>query len=96
MILNTDKTVLMSTNISNKISHDCDFLVNGVTLIPSFETKLLVGVIVDNKLSFSNHPESSVSKCNSRLFLMRKLKTLGLYSQGLKIFYESNMRSLLV
>ena len=83
MILNTDKTVLMNTNISNKISHDCDFLVNDVTLTPSLETKLL-GVIVDNKFSFSNHADFLVSKCNSRLFLMRKLKTLGLDSHGLK------------
>ena len=37
-----------------------------------------------------------VSKCNIRLFLMRKLKTLGLDSQGLRIFYESNIRYLLV
>ena len=84
MILNTEKTV-MNTNISNKISHNCDFLVNDVTLTPSLETKLL-GVIVDNKLSFSNHADFLVSKCYSRLFLMRKLKTLGLDSQGLKDF----------
>ena len=84
MILNTEKTV-MNTNISNKISPNCDFLVNDVTLTPSLETKLL-GVIVDNKLSFSNHANDLVSKCNSGLFLMRKLKTLGQDSQGLKDF----------
>ena len=32
MILNTGIAVLMITNISNKFSHDCDFLVNDVTL----------------------------------------------------------------
>ena len=95
MILNTDKTVLMNTKISNKISHNCDFLVNGVILTSSLETKLL-GAIVNNKLNFSNHADFLVSKCNGRLFLMRKLNTLGPDSQGQKIVYVSNMRSLLV
>ena len=34
------------------------------------------------------------SKCNSHLFLMRKLKTLGVNNAGLKTFFESNIRSI--
>ena len=67
MILNTDKTVIITTYVSNIISHDCEFLVTDVTLTPSLETKLL-GVIVHNKLSFNNHADYLVAKCNSRLF----------------------------
>ena len=64
MILNNDKTLLIHTYISNKISHDCEFLVNDVTLTPILETKLLA-VIVHNKLSFNNYADFLVARCNS-------------------------------
>ena len=51
---------------------------------------------MDNKLNFSSHIEYLVSKCNSRLFLMRQLKSYGLNSDGLKTFYISNIRSILL
>ena len=61
---------------------------------PSECTKFL-GIFIDNKLSFNSHVNSLVSKCNARLFLMRKLKTFGLNNDGLKTFYVSNIRSVM-
>ena len=95
MLLNSDKTVLMNTSLSHTNNFDEDILVNDVMIPPSDQTKFL-GVIVDNKLNFSSHIEYLVSKCNSRLFLMRQLKSFGLNSDGLKTFYISNIRSILL
>ena len=95
MLLNAEKTVVMNTSLSSKKTYDDDIFSNGTVLSPVDHTKLL-GVVIDSKLSFNQHIEFLVSKSNSRLFLMRKLKTLGLNATGLKTFYETNIRSLLV
>ena len=39
---------------------------------------MLLGIVFNSKLSFNSHVENLVSKCNSHIFLMRKLKTIGL------------------
>ena len=68
MILNQVKTIVMNTNLSRQ-NHYCDSILVGDTSIsPSTETKLL-GVTVDNKLSFNSHVDSLISKTNSRIFL---------------------------
>ena len=95
MILNSSKTVILNTSLSSRHSHVSDVILEDVVLSPATETKFL-GVIVDDKISFSEHSDFLVSKCNSRLFLMRKLKTLGLNNAGLKTFFESNIRSILI
>ena len=74
MILNSSKTVILNTSLSSRHSHVSDVVLEDVVLSPATETKFL-GVIVDDKISFSEHSDFLVSKCNSRLFLMRKLKT---------------------
>ena len=68
---------------------------DNIVITPAHETKFL-GIIIDDKLNFNAHISFLQSKCNSRLHLMRKLKTLGLNSTGLKTFYIANIRSILV
>ena len=92
MLLNTDKTEIMNTSLSHRHSYDDKVESNGILLTPGLHTKFL-GIFIDNKLSFNVHVDNIVSKCNSRLFLMRKLRTIGLSNDGLKIFYSSNIRS---
>ena len=95
MILNTDKTVVMNTCLNYRQSYDDDLpVVEGAMVSPSPCTKFL-GVSIDNKLSFNAHVDAIVSKCNARLFLMRKLKANGLNNEGLRTFYRSNIRSLI-
>ena len=60
MLLNSDKTVLMNTSLSQTNNLDEDILVNDVMIPPSDPTKDL-GVIMDSKLYFSNHYEYFVS-----------------------------------
>ena len=64
--------------------------------IISFYRAYGLGAIIGDKLSFKPHVEFLVSKCNTRLFWMRTQKTLGMDSVGLKTFYVSNIRSLLI
>jgi hypothetical protein len=61
----------------------------------SNHTKLL-GIVLDSKLDFKEHISSVISKCNTRMYQMRKLKQLGLNTDGLLKFYISNIRSILV
>jgi hypothetical protein len=50
---------------------------------------------IDKHLTFSNNVDSIVSSCNSRLFLLRQLKVLGMNREGLKRYYCANIRSLI-
>ena len=50
---------------------------------------------IDDHLNFSKHIDEIVSKFYKRIFLLRQLKSLGMDSTGLKIFYCSNRRSVL-
>ena len=94
MQLNTDKTVVMNTCLSHRNTYDTSVKIGEVSLTPSPSTRFL-GVIIDYKLTFSNHTSELTAKCNSRIFLMRKLRTLGLSNDGLKTFYLTNIRSVI-
>ena len=62
---------------------------------PLMLTQKFLGVFIDNKLSFNKHVDFLVKKCSSRLFLMRKLKNIGLDELGLLTFYLTNIGSIL-
>ena len=53
-------------------------------LTPCDTTKFL-GVQIDKNLNFNAHTDEIISKCRSRLFLMKKLSTIGHNVWGLKI-----------
>ena len=85
----------MNTSLSYMYKYDSNTLVNGLTLTPATEAKSL-GVFIDNKLNFNNHIDYLVSKTYSGLLLMRQLKVQGLITEGLEMFYTSNVRSILL
>jgi hypothetical protein len=94
MLLNADKTVIMNTSLSHQYFYKNEVVVDNCSISPSNVVKFL-GVFIDNKLTCKKHVENLISKCNSRLFLMRQLKNLGLNKRGLCVFYCSNIRSIL-
>ena len=65
-------------------------------LTPCDTTKFL-GVQIDKNLNFNAHTDEIISKCrsSSRLFFMKKVSTIGQNVWGLKIFYTSNVRSVI-
>lgn len=91
MQLTADKTVLM--NISFKTDFTEPLRLNDVPISPSTSMAIL-GIIIDNHLSFSESVDILVRKCNSKLLLIR-LQTWGLNAYGLKTFYFYNIRSTL-
>ena len=94
MLLNTDKTVLENSTSSRKHKYNKEILVYGTKILPSNHMKFL-GVYIDNRLNFSLHVANVVPMRDSRLFLMRQLKSLGLNNAGLVTFYMTNVRSVL-
>ena len=94
MLLNTSKTVVLNTCLSSRFLYDDCITFDDTVLNPSTNIKFL-GVHLDTNLSFNTHADKIISKCNSRIFLMKKLKTIGLNAEGLKMFYISNIRSVM-
>jgi hypothetical protein len=90
MLLNADKTEIMNSSLSHHYTYDNQLHIDDYFLTPSPCTKFL-GILIDNKLSFNNHVDNLVTKCNSRLFLMRKLRTIGLSNEGPKLLYTTNI-----
>ena len=84
MVLNADKTVILNLMFSSR--HSCDdpiFVDDDLSIEPSFSVKFL-GTHIDNHMTFSEHVDQIISSCNSWLYLLGQLKTLGIHSDGLK------------
>ena len=95
MLLNPEKTVSISFLINYEHVYDqVVVLDNDVSIFPSKEVKFL-GVTLDDHLTFSSHVDNIVSSCNSKLYLLRQLKKLGMNSDGLKRFFTANIRSII-
>ena len=54
-----------------------------------------LGIFIDDHLTFIPHVNTIIKRCDSKLFLMRQLKKLGMSSTGLCNFYFANIRSVL-
>ena len=95
MLLNPEKTATINFLINYKHVYDqLIVLDNNVSIFPSKEVKFL-GVTLDDHLTFSSHVDNIVSSCNSKLYLLRQLKKLGMNSDGLKRFFTANIRSII-
>ena len=94
MLLNTDKTTIINFCLSNRKKND-DTVTFDPNPITTSESVKFLGVLVDNRLTFIYHVENLVKKCNSKLFLMRQLRKVGMNQDGLKAFYCINIRSIL-
>ena len=94
MLLNAEKSELMNTYLNYKYNYSDVVVVDDALIQPNAFTKFL-GIFIDDKLSFNKHIDTLVTKCNTRLFLMRKLKSIGLDSDGLRTFYLSNIRPII-
>ena len=95
MLLNSDKTEFMNILINRKHHYNDPILLdNNISIIPSNTVKFL-GVTIDDHITFSNHITNIIRRCNSRLYLLRQLKILGMNTDGLKNFYIANIRSII-
>lgn len=94
MILNNSKTVIMNFYINYLHVHKDPLVIGVNTITPSLSMKFL-GVIFDDHLTFNEHIDFIVKNCNSKLFLMRQLRKLGMNNDGLKRFYCANIRSVI-
>ena len=94
MLLNNDKTVILNVAFSEKDGMSNPINFDNTDIVPSDSAKFL-GVTVDKTLTFSQHVSSVLSKCNSRIFLMKQLKQMGMNSNGLLTFYKTNLKPVL-
>ena len=62
--------------------------------LPPLSSPKFLGVVVDNKLTFTNHVDYIILKCSQRLYLMSLLKHMAMGSEALKTFYVANIKSL--
>ena len=74
MSLYAEKTEIMNIRLNYCSSYDDEILVNeNISTEPNESTECL-GVHIDDHLSFSNHVDNIISKCSSRIYLLRQLK----------------------
>ena len=77
LLLNVSKTKeLIFTNMRD--NRACDPLVINGTVVEQVESFVYLGTTVDHKLSFKAHSEAVIKKARKRLFIMKKLSSLGI------------------
>ena len=76
MKLNTKKTKIMLFNPSQNIDFSPDLAINGEKLELVEEFKLL-GIIIRSDLKWFSNTQSITTKCFKRIWMLKRLKTLG-------------------
>jgi hypothetical protein len=95
MKLNAAKTKMMIiATVPEKINNQSNPTIDGHQIEYVNEMKFL-GVTIDQRLNFKAHVSNIVSKATQRQFSLLKLKRNGVSTEKLKLFYISNIRSVL-
>ena len=94
MRLNVTKTKIM--HLSTKANYCASYTnsLNNVPLQTIGEMKFL-GIIIDSRLTFNAHCEAITKKATQRQSILLKLKRNGVHQSKLKLFYLTNIRSIL-
>jgi hypothetical protein len=95
MALNTEKTMVINISLNQRTKYQEPVIINDALHITPCEAVKFLGVFIDRHLTFSTNVDHVVSKANSRLYFLRQLKIFGMDSCGLRIFYCSNIRTIL-
>ena len=94
MRINYEKTKVMLFNPCRTLDFDPSMVLNGHPINQVKETKLL-GLLVSNDLKWSSNTSYLVKKAYKRLWILRRLKTLGADRESLCEIYTKQVRSVL-
>ena len=92
--LNVKKTKEMIVDFRTKPDTVPDLFIDGVKVERVSEYKYL-GTILDNKLSFNANTQNIHKKCQSRLYCLQKLRSIGVNANILGNFYRCFIQSVL-
>ncbi|XP_070193950.1 uncharacterized protein [Littorina saxatilis] len=92
--LNVGKTKEMITDFRRGEKETEPLVIGGKEVEQVQEYKYL-GCIISSDLSWSKHIAKVVSKCNSRLYFLRKLKQFKVCPEILAMFYRASIESVL-
>ena len=94
MKLNPKKTKLMLFNPARNYDFMPSFLINNEEIDLVEETKLL-GLVIRSDMSRCSNTEYMVKRCNSKLWILRRLRKLGATQEDLLDIYTKQVRSIL-
>ena len=94
MKLNLKKTKLMLFNPAKSLDFMPTFNINNEEIELVEETKLL-GLVIRSDLSWQSNTECMIRRCNSKLWILRRLKRLGATQEDLLDIYKKQVRSIL-
>ena len=94
MLLNTDKTKTMSIKFSKRNTGFDPIIINGVE-IEDVQVFKLLGVKINNKLTWDDHIHYITQKASQRLYFLVLLRRAGIPSGSIVAVYTSIIRSLL-
>ena len=94
MKINAKKTKEMVINFSNTPLNLPPLTIDGLELECVHEFKLL-GVWIQDNLSWEKHVSCTLSKASQRLYFLRQLKRSGLSTQDLIVYYTTIIRPVL-
>ena len=93
--LNSTKTKEIVFDFRKSCPHTVPINIKGTNIEIVHKYKYL-GTTVDNKLSWSEECKSIISKAHTRMYFLRKLKSLHVDRPILRVFYKSMVESILL
>ncbi len=96
MSLNSKKTLVIKIDFTrNKPSNNWQFNVDGEQVNSSNKVTKLLGVVINNTLTWEDHIDYITTNAAKRFWALRSLQKLGCPPQELIIFYKSSILPLL-
>ena len=94
MRINFSKTKLMLFNSSKTLDFMPDFTLDGHQIELVSNTKLL-GLHISDNMKWKSNTENMIKKASKRLWILRRLRSLGAKSNSLLDVYVKQVRSIL-
>ena len=94
LVINSDKSSLMSFNFSTSLDFPPDITLAGEQLTVLHESKI-VGLFINDRLTWDTHVDYACKKARSRIWMLRRMINLGLQYTIILDVYFKNVRSVL-
>ena len=82
-------------NKSTTLDFPPELNIGGTGFLSEKSSTKLLGVIINNKLNFKDHTEYLIKRGNSKLWLLRRLRQVGIDGSTVLTYYTTEIRPIL-
>ena len=95
MVINKKKTLIMSFNFRTSLDFPPELTIGGSEHLEVVRHTKLLGIVVSDDLKWNQHVEYMCKRANSKIWLLRRMKIMGIEPEVVADYYLKEIRSIL-